>query len=196
MLAINLLLVGIAYWTQLGAATAEARESDEAPVPTPPAIAKTPIEPDKSNAPEAKVLPQAKSPVSAAVLSPKIDKAPTSPEPPKVASPTPHVSIPAGPAKTSLPENAIPGLVRLVNPSDSGGAVYYAVGGTSFSLNPGEYHEISQAAECLVEFHRGGDFGYAKLELKAGDYRFSVGAAGWNLASGKSEPVSALIRAH
>src|SRR5204863_5485655 len=104
----------------------------------------------------------------------KIARAP-SPSPPAEITeqtvPSPKPTKLESPRVAPAPvEESKPAVLRLVNPSETDGVVYYAVDGESFSLSPGEYHELAPAAECLVEFHRGGDFGYAKLNLIAGDY--------------------------
>jgi hypothetical protein len=93
-------------------------------------------------------------------------------------------------------ENIKPFVLRLANPIANGGDVYYAINKVSFSLSPGEYHSLPQTSACLVEFHRGGDFGNAKLQLQAGDYVFDVGETGWILTPGTIEPEAILRQAH
>jgi len=202
MLVINLLIVGLAFWTRSGAASGEATSAapmshlgpiapapQVTPQPTtipkldPPAPiqAKSTDPPPQTDAPKISGEP---SPSNSAKITEKIVR---SPEPTKLQSP------PEAPVRV---EEFKPAVLRLVNPSETGGVVYYAVDGESFSLSPGEYHELAPATECLVEFHRGGDFGYATLNLAAGDYLFVVGETGWSLAPGKMAPDSLLNRAN
>jgi hypothetical protein len=197
ILTINLTLVGVACWTQLGTTPVEAQGTAEAAIFAPISGAiDAAAKPSGVPAKAPQVADQAEPSVPPPAIAPKpaangLAKASTSASDPPAAPPAKSTQIVVAP-----PESVIPTLFRLANPGDTGGVVYYSVDGKSFSLSPGEYHEISQAAECLVEFHRGGDFGYAKLQLKAGDYLFVVGARGWDLTLGKAEPSTPLIRAN
>jgi len=194
LLAINLLIVGLAFWMRPGAASAEAAVAG--PIASPPQATRKPKKPTAVE----KVAPvQAKS----ANPPPKADPSKIAGAPPPPAeirlqtAPSPESTKLESLPETPVPiEEPKPAVLRLVNPSETGGVVYYAVDGQSFSLNSGEYHELAPAAECLVEFHRGGDFGYAKFNLTAGDYLFVVGKTGWSLAPGKMAPASMLIRAN
>ena len=115
---------------------------------------------------------------------------------PLTASPGPDSPSDLGQEIPAQPEKSSPPLFCLVNPSQSGGEVHYAVDGTIFSLRPGEYHELALGAERQIEFHRGEDFGYTKLALREGVYVFIVGAGGWDLEAGKGELGFALRRAN
>jgi hypothetical protein len=69
----------------------------------------------------------------------------------------------------------------LINPSDSGGVVHYLVDGAAYSLHPGQMHLLDSERAPRVEFHRGGAFGDAVLDLVAGRYVFHVTQRGWTL---------------
>jgi len=205
ILAINLLIVGLAFWTPTGTASAEVAASQptspsariaSSPQVTPkldnPTIIQTidppaPVPTKSANPPPKAAPPKIASEPSPSTPVEITEQTVPSPEPPKLEAP------PEAPVRV---EEFQPAVLRLVNPSETGGVVYYAVDGESFSLNPGEYHELAPAVESLVEFHRGGEFGYAKLSLTTGDYLFVVGETGWGLATGKIAPASSLNRAH
>jgi hypothetical protein len=74
-----------------------------------------------------------------------------------------------------------PHEVVLYNPTTSGGPVHFLAAGAAQTLQPGE--ERSWPAEELgvLRFHRGGQFGNARLELPPGVYEFHVGELGWNV---------------
>ena len=197
MLLINLLVVGIAFWTKMGTASAEASQSSQ----TPPGAAESVVAAQPTDGLD-KANPQTPVPATTPVPAPVAAIVPA----PAIAEPTstaPVADAPSTEAQTettqetpALPAKAVPCLLRLANPSETGGVVYYAVDGESFSLNPGDYHELSPGKERRIEFHRGEDFGYANFELQAGDYLFSVGDAGWDLTPVKMELGSSLTRAH
>ena len=152
---------------------------------TPPA---TPPSPPSTPTPAAgETTPKTEPLVNTEIAVPAIEP-PASPDP-KIES-VPTTVTPASPAPPQTD------VIRLVNPGDTGGDVHYTVNRTAYTLSPGEYHEISTETEALVEFHRGGDFGYAKLPLQAGDYQFGVGDTGWNLAPAILDPAVTLRRAH
>ena len=111
-------------------------------------------------------------------------------------SPNSEFPSDAGQVFPAQSEKSDPPVLRLVNPSETGGDVHYAVDGKSFSLRPGEYHELPREAARQIDFHRGDDFGYAKQVLREGTYVFSVGKAGWDLAPGKEDTSSDLRRAN
>jgi hypothetical protein len=153
-----------------------------------PQIASTPpATPPSPSTAAGEATSKAKPLVKTEIVAPAIET-PTSPEP-KIEN-LPVSETPA------TPEPSQPAVIRLVNPGDTGGDVHYAVNRTAYTLSPGEYHEISTETEALVEFHRGGDFGYAKLPLQPADYRFGVGDTGWNLAPALLDPGVTLRRAH
>lgn len=108
---------------------------------------------------------------------------------PSAPSPLQSTEPPSNPgqATNTPPEKANRGWIRLVNPIQTGGTVHYAVDGIQFSLRPGERHEIPQGQAPEIEFHRGDDFGFTKVVLQEGDYVFTVGRTGWNLAPTKRD---------
>ncbi|MFN0017766.1 MAG: hypothetical protein ACKVP0_05860 [Pirellulaceae bacterium] len=72
-------------------------------------------------------------------------------------------------------------FLRLVNPRETGGEIHYEVDGASYSLLPGQFHQIPQGGEHEIEFHRGDNFGDVRLVLRKGVYVFAVGTIGWQL---------------
>ncbi len=119
------------------------------------------------------------------VRSPKAETPTTPSAPPRLQSTV--SSADSGQATNTQLDKASPAWIRLVNPIQTGGTVHYAVDGIQFSLRPGESHEIPQGAEPEIEFHRGDDFGFTKVVLQEGDYVFTVGRTGWNLAPDKRD---------
>jgi hypothetical protein len=69
----------------------------------------------------------------------------------------------------------------LRNPLAIGGVVHYQVDEAFFSLQPGTEHRLDGANPRHVGFHRGGDFGEARLVLTTGHYVFTIGDHGWDL---------------
>ena len=204
MLAINLLIVSLAFGTRTRKASAEAASQParpSAPIASAPQVTPNPNEPTTVHKIDPPAPIQAKSanpPPKAAPL--KVASAPSPSTPAEITEqtvPSPEPTKLQSPHEAPAPvEESKSAVLRLVNPSETDGVVYYAVDGESFSLSPGEYHELAPTAECVVEFHRGGDFGYAKLNLTAGDYLFAVGETGWSLSPGKISPASSLNRAN
>lgn len=210
LLAMNLLVVGLSFWTGLSRASVEAQgiaeTSQSAPAPVVSDAAKltdakaaepvkvaapTPIQansPEKTvaAAPKSTSAPPSTSVATASTLEPAIGETTPTREPPVTReSGVPPIKIPAS------PDSPQPAVIRLVNPGDTGGDVHYAVNRMAYTLSPGECHEISTEGEMFVEFHRGGDFGYSKLPLQPGDYQFGVGDAGWNLSPALLDPAAA-----
>jgi hypothetical protein len=81
----------------------------------------------------------------------------------------------------SRPVHSNPDEIVLYNPATSGGPVHFLAAGAAETLRPGE--ERSWPAEELgvLRFHRGGEFGNARLELPPGVYEFHVGERGWDV---------------
>jgi len=71
--------------------------------------------------------------------------------------------------------------VKLVNPAETGGVIYYLVDGAAYSLYPGQMYQFDGEAAPRVEFHRGASFGDAMHDLGPGTYVFEVTANGWVL---------------
>ncbi len=240
LLATNVLMVGIAFWTSWSQASMEAEGVAETRQPGPAptvreanGVVATMAVPAKADSPPATQAvtnnpkmaaagaqaPRATSSSSKPATAAGEKTLPTKPArsgmQTSIASPKPlletasaaialHASIPptskaqenSDQETHAQTKNITPSVVRLVNPIANGGDVHYVVNKVPFSLSPGEYHELSQTAECLVEFHRGGDFGNAEVQLQTGDYVFAIGETGWNLARGQMEPAATLRQAH
>ena len=222
LLIINVFTLGLASWTNMSrpfaGAVGNSINSQPTPPVTPPqaAIAPTP----SVKLPVVSVAPLKTPSTTAGASSPTADRLQEAflslkpllaqakealaqiplPELPPAAPDTETSPVEAqpdvGPAVPAPTEKSNPPLLRLVNPSDTGGDVHYAMDGATFSLRPGEYHEFPQGAARQVEFHRGDDFGYAKLELLEGIYEFGVGDAGWNLTPAMGDFSSHLRRAN
>lgn len=164
------------------------------PVSLPPSPPPTPLVDPPATAPLREPLVEIQEAIKA--LQPLLAQARKAfSEIPFAASPGPE-SRPDQSQVTSQPEKPSSPLFCLVNPSETGGEVHYTVDGTVFSLRPGEYHELALGAKRQIEFHRGDDFGYAKLALREGVYVFTIGSSGWNLEAGKGELESSLRRAN
>ncbi|MBI3461561.1 MAG: hypothetical protein HY000_00660 [Planctomycetes bacterium] len=71
--------------------------------------------------------------------------------------------------------------VLLINPAESGGVIHYLVDGASYSLHPGQMHQVDGERKLRVEFHRGDNHGDAVHDLNPGTYVFQVTAHGWAL---------------
>lgn len=71
--------------------------------------------------------------------------------------------------------------VLLMNPPDSGGVIHYVVDGATYSLHPGQMHQLDGEHSRRVEFHRGSAFGDASHVLSPGKYVFRVTENGWSL---------------
>jgi len=83
--------------------------------------------------------------------------------------------------ENNVAEEPRPLVLVLVNPVESGGAIFYLVDGESFALDPGESHRLSADRERTISFHRGDDFGDAEVALQAGEFTFRVSSQGWQL---------------
>jgi len=99
---------------------------------------------------------------------------PTPSEVDTAADSSPAITPPVPPAAPDL---------QIVNPAETGGTVFYLVNGEVNSLGPGESHNLKNGRQYTIEFHRGGEFGEAELQLQAGTYHFRVDDTGWNLAA-------------
>jgi len=96
-------------------------------------------------------------------------------------APSPEPRIEVARELPIQPEKPAPAFLHLVNPRDSGGEIHYEVDGVGFSLLPGEYQQLPLGSEHEVEFHRGDNFGDAKVVIREGVYLFGVGSTGWKL---------------
>ena len=68
----------------------------------------------------------------------------------------------------------------MSNPAASGGAVQFVVNGEVLAAARREPH-LQRLGSLRVQFHRGGEFGYADLTMAAGAYAFKVTERGWDL---------------
>ena len=195
LLAINLVVVGVASWMNLSPSAA-ARETSVRLLPTTAAA---------NHADIASAQVTTRPPPTGRQTEEKVDaslpgKVVSGPPAPAMTGPEKVAMDPPGdakPASNSSPlEQHKPKPLRLINPRETGGDIHYAVDGESFSLRPGEFHELPQDTAHRIEFHRGDEFGYAELELGAGDYVFGVGSKGWNLAPEMGQPDPSLRRAN
>ena len=91
-----------------------------------------------------------------------------------------------------VPSNAVPystpvgmagygGTIKIVNPSDSGGAVSYTLNGTPYSIKPGHAQTIQNDRLWTVAFGSGGAAGNVRYSLQPATYKFKVTDGGWNL---------------
>ena len=91
-----------------------------------------------------------------------------------------------------VPSNAVPystqystagygGTIKIVNPSDSGGAVSYTLNGTQYSIQPGHAQTIQNDRLWTVAFGSGGSGGNIRYSLRPATYKFKVTDGGWNL---------------
>jgi hypothetical protein len=69
----------------------------------------------------------------------------------------------------------------LVNPPDTGTAVYYRINDRDFTLNPGQMHRLTGGSSWGVDFHRGGQFGRQTYAIGPGTYHFGPSNRGWDL---------------
>ena len=72
-------------------------------------------------------------------------------------------------------------VLRLHNPAENGGIVYFVVDEKTYSIKAGKTLELSGKDQWTVRFHRGGDFGNSRNTLKPGSYSFAVSRKGWKL---------------
>ena len=72
--------------------------------------------------------------------------------------------------------------LRLTNPSGMTIEVHYVVDGREHYLMPGQSHVLTGGQSWRIQFHRGGDFGYAQYVLRSGSYVFTVTDEGWGLS--------------
>lgn len=103
----------------------------------------------------------------------------------EVSPPTPsdvETAADTSPAITPPDPTAAPDLL-IVNPAETGGTVFYLVDGEVQSLEPGESHNLKNGRQYTIEYHRGGEFGEAELQVQSGTYHFRVDNAGWKLAA-------------
>lgn len=76
--------------------------------------------------------------------------------------------------------------VVIRNPITNGGAVRYMVDRNIYTLKPGELQRLDPGELGVVRYHRGGEFGDARLVLSPGVYEFAVSARGWELSRATS----------
>jgi hypothetical protein len=79
-----------------------------------------------------------------------------------------------------VPRVAVPVLI-IRNPSDSSADVHFLIDGEADSLAPGQSQRYGDQLHWRMDFHRGGDWGDAHLELHPGTYEFRAGKRGWEL---------------
>ena len=101
-------------------------------------------------------------------------------------------SAPAAVLQSVIPSNSIPtampispasnqGTIMIVNPSDSGGEVSYALNGNQHAIKPGQTHTIQNDRPWTIAFGSGGEVGDVRYSLNPATYRFKATNAGWNL---------------
>ncbi len=92
---------------------------------------------------------------------------------------------PTSTIKSAVPSVEIPaepdGLV-VVNPSESGGEVYFLANGTVYHLQPGQSQSFTHGGPWLIHFHRGDSFGNATYQVSRGKFTFHVTPRGWELS--------------
>ena len=85
------------------------------------------------------------------------------------------------PAATPLSLASDPGTITIVNPSESGGEISYALNGTSYTIKPGQTQTIQNDRPWTIAFGSGGAAGDVRYSLNTATYRFKVTKVGWNL---------------
>ena len=99
----------------------------------------------------------------------------------------PPADSPPDPPRQLAAERSSQGEFCLSNLDTTGGDIHYVVNCDSYVLRPGETHRFSGGTVCHVQFHRGGQFGYAGHVLSPGDYAFKVGSHGWDLVDARTD---------
>ncbi|MCA9216129.1 MAG: hypothetical protein KDB27_23840 [Planctomycetales bacterium] len=77
-------------------------------------------------------------------------------------------------------QEPLPKAIVIRNGLGSRSAVAFLVGSEVKQLEPGESITINEIAP-VIRFHRGADFGNAKITLQPGEYEFQATARGWFL---------------
>ncbi len=100
-----------------------------------------------------------------------------------------HVSQLGPESEDSQPSTSSTGkpALKLHNPSENGGIVYFVVDEKTHSINAGQTLELTGQDQWLIRFHRGGNFGNSRSLLKPGSYSFSVTKKGWELTLDKDK---------
>ena len=84
--------------------------------------------------------------------------------------------------KKAKPVVESPKQLVLRNAKSNKGSVAFLLDKEVKNLAPGEEFQIADETVHTVRFHRGGEFGQAKIEVHTGTYEFQVTDSGWDLA--------------
>lgn len=89
--------------------------------------------------------------------------------------------------KKAKPTAALPAGLVIRNHNANRGSVAFLFDKEVKNLAPGEEFQIDDNSLHTIRFHRGGDFGQAKVEVQTGIYLFELTKTGWDLAPEKIE---------
>ena len=92
------------------------------------------------------------------------------------------------------PANRLPGAglgaarFTVINPPKSDSALSFSLGGQVYTLEPGSRKEFRLSPSPIIEFDRGGAFGWARYTVGDGTYTFTPTDRGWELYHSQTEP--------
>lgn len=85
-------------------------------------------------------------------------------------------------ARSPVAQPAGDGLpIKIVNPSDAGGAIRYSLNEYDYAIEPGQSQTLVNDRPWTITFDRGGDYGTARYSLSSGTYTFAPTDKGWQV---------------